>query len=139
MTLDEFIALRRDELVTFFRERFGKSWRQIVARQSNLHPRFFWRWKAAQPVVLCKRILILEKFARSIGFRAATDEKVESKLREHRTFKEAAEREVAEAQEKRNQASPATQERDRHYLDQRIAAMLSGMMVRDKPNQADGS
>ena len=47
MTLEQFTILRKEELVVFFKARFGKHWRQIVARQTNLHPRAFQRWKGA--------------------------------------------------------------------------------------------
>ena len=127
MTLEEFTILRRDELVDFFRERFGKSWRQIVARQNELHPCSLWRWKAAQPAVMCRRILKLERWARSIGFRASTDERVESKLQEQRAFKEAASQEVQRAQEKRKQASLASREPDRLDLNRQIGDALRRM------------
>ncbi|HWX22697.1 MAG TPA: hypothetical protein VN578_22565 [Candidatus Binatia bacterium] len=107
MTLEQFIILRRNELVAFFKARFGRHWRQIVPRQANLNPRCFQRWKTVPPLSLCRRIHKLETWARSIGFQSATDEQVQQALREHRKFKEAAAREVEKAQTKRNEASPA--------------------------------
>ncbi|MEI6784804.1 MAG: hypothetical protein WCQ21_28240 [Verrucomicrobiota bacterium] len=134
MTFQEFAILRRDELVVFFQERFGKSWRQIVARQHNLHPRFFWRWKSARPAVLCRRILKLEPWARAIGFRAITDEQMESKVQEHRAFRAAAQRQVDEAQEKRDGPAPATDELAGHEVMERIMAAVSGKPLPAKPN-----
>jgi hypothetical protein len=121
MTLEKFTIMRRDELLTFFKERFGKHWRQIVARQTHMHPRSFQRWKDAPPLSLYRQIHKLETWARTIGFQAATDAEVQEALREHANFKQAAAQEVESANGKRCQPSPAGESLESHQIGVKIA------------------
>jgi hypothetical protein len=61
MTLTEFTGTRRDELLAFFKARFGKHWRQAVTSQAREHPRLFDRWPSAPPGSLYRSIHRLEK------------------------------------------------------------------------------
>lgn len=127
MTLEEFTSLRRDELVAWFKARFGRHWRQIVARQSGEHPRAFDRWRSAPPGSLYRQIDRLDQWARSIGFRSATDDRVQERLRAYQVFKKAAAQEVEIEQQKRNERSSADQDLDRHQIAAKIAEALRRM------------
>jgi hypothetical protein len=120
MTLEAFTILRKGELVAFFKALYGRRWRCIVARQVDMHPRAFERWRAAPPVSLYRQIHKLEVWARSIGFKSATDSEVQAALREDQQFKETAACEVAEALSKRNKASDAGEDSGSHQLARQI-------------------
>lgn len=123
MTLEEFTILRRDELVAFFKARFGYYWRRIVTRQAGLHPRSFQRFKSEPPLSLYRLINRLEKWARSIGFTSPVDEKVAARLIAHREFREAAQAEI-DAVRKRKELAREEEPWDRHEMHLRIIAAL---------------
>jgi hypothetical protein len=108
MTLEEFTSLRQEELVAFFKARFGKHWRRVVATQAHMHPRWFERWKGLAPLSMYRQIHKLDVWARSIGFESATGAKVHASLRADREFKEAATQAIEEC--KRNQAELARED-----------------------------
>jgi hypothetical protein len=124
MTLEEFTILRRDELVAWFKARFGKHWRQIVTLQAREHPRLFDRWPSAPPGSLYRQIDRLDKWARSIGFQSPTDDRVQERLRVNQAFKKAAAHEVETEQWKRNERSSAEEALDSHQITVRIAEAL---------------
>ncbi len=124
MTLEEFTNLRRDELVAFFKARFGRHWRQIVVRQAGEHRRAFDRWRSAPAGSLYRQIYRLDKWARSIGFESALDERVQARLREYQAFQKAAARAVADEQAKRSERARADGDLDVHQIDQMIAEGL---------------
>ncbi len=126
MTLEQFTILRRDELLTFFKARFGRRWRQTVERQADLHPRAFQRWTGAKPMSLYRQIHRLETWARSIGFVSATDAEVQARIEAQQRFKEAAEQEVAKAQAEteRKKAEDATKDARWHQLQEAIVESL---------------
>src|SRR5687768_16539571 len=101
MTLEEFTTLRRDELIRFFEARFGRRWRQIVAHQAGLHPRTFQYWKYSRASSLYRRLIKLERWARSVGFESGTDEKVHDRILALQKLKQAAKQEIEKAQSKR--------------------------------------
>lgn len=90
MTLQQFTILRRDELLSFFKARYGRSWQRLVTRQTNMNPRSFHRWKSAAPLSICRQIQKVEAFARTIGFESATDAEVQARLLQYEQFKQAA-------------------------------------------------
>ena len=124
MTLGDFTILRRDELLAFFRARYGRRWRKIVARQANMHPRCFERWKGVPPLSIFRQILKLETWARSVGFNSATDAEVQAALREHKEFVKAAAQEVETAQSKRNDCLAGADDLEQHHIGLEIAAAM---------------
>jgi len=122
MTLEQFTISRRDELVAFFRARFGKPWRRLVANQAGMHPRFHDRWKGVPPLSLYRQIHKLETWARTIGFVSATDSEVQRNLKLNQEFKDAATREVAET--KRIRAELAEEERQSGQMREQITAAM---------------
>jgi hypothetical protein len=127
MTLGDFTILRRDELLAFFRARYGRPWRKIVARQANMHPRCFERWKGVPPLSIFRQILRLEAWARSVGFSSATDVEVQAALREHKQFVEAAEQEVVTAQSKRNYRLSGAEDLEQHRIKLEMEAAIRRM------------
>lgn len=107
MTLEDFIILRRDELVAFFTARYGRYWRRPVARQTGEHPGTFYHWGTAPPRSLYRQIYRLEKWARTVGFTSPTDDQLQEKLRAYREFKQRAAEEI---QKKRAERSSAGEE-----------------------------
>jgi hypothetical protein len=128
MTLQDFTILRRDELVAFFRERFGKPWCKIVSIQAGMHPRWYDRWKGVSPLSLYRQINKLDTWARSIGFKPASDAEVERALQAHKDFKEAATRAIEET--KRTKAAEAEKERESRQMLAQIAAAMQ--RIRDE-------
>lgn len=124
MTLEEFTYTRRDELVAFFKTRFGKHWRQIVARQAREHPRLFDRWPSAPPGALHRSIHRLEKWARTIGFESALDGRVEERLLAYQAFKKASSQEVETAKSKRKERSCDAENQDFHEIEVKLAEAL---------------
>jgi hypothetical protein len=137
VTLEQFTNFRRDELIAFFRVRFGRSWRQVVARQTNMHPRSFQRWNGAPPTSLYRQIHKLERWARSIGFQASTDAEVQAAIQAHERFKAEAAEAIESAKSKRNLASSTEQDPDSHQMAAQIAEamrrMAAGEVGRDAP------
>ena len=127
MTLEEFTNLRRDELVEWFKARFGRHWRQAVSRQSGEHPRAFDRWPSAPPGSLYRQIDRLDRWARSIGFESVLDERVQERLRAYQVLKKAAAQEIENEQLKRIERSSAERDLDRHQIDAKIAEALRQM------------
>ena len=131
MTLEEFTILRRDELVAFFKARFGRHWRQVVTRQAREHPRLFDRWPSAPPGSLYRQIDRLDRWARSVGFESPTDDRVQERLREYRAFENAAAHQVEIEQQKRNERPSADRGLDGHQMRAKITEALrrAGMTV----------
>jgi hypothetical protein len=127
MTLEEFTHTRRDELVAFFKARFGKHWRQAVTRQAREHPRLFDRWPSAPPRSLYRPIYRLEKWARTIGFESALDDRVQERLRAYQAFKKAASQEVETVQRKRNERSRADEDLHSREMKVKMAEALRRM------------
>ena len=122
MTLEEFTILRRDELVAFFMARFGKQWRRAVTRQTGMNPRAFDRWWRVPPLSLYRQINRMDKWARTMGFESPTDDQVQQRLQEYKSFQKAAARAVKDAQQKRIEREAPAQKLDGHELAARIAA-----------------
>jgi hypothetical protein len=127
MKLEEFTILRRDELVEWFKARFGRHWRQIVTRQSGEHPRAFDRWRSTPPGSLYRQIDRLDRWARSIGFQSPTDDRVQERLLAYQAFKKAAEQQIGSEQDKRIDRSSADRDLDRRQIAMKIAEALRGM------------
>jgi len=104
MTLEEMTILRRDELLTFFKARYGSRWRQVVTNQVGLHPRSFQYWKYAKATSLYGQLIKLERWARTVGFQSALDETFQDRQGAHAAFKNDAAKAVSEAESKRKQA-----------------------------------
>lgn len=127
MTLEEFTILRRDELVAWFKARFGKHWRQIVTLQAREHPRLFDRWPSAPPGSLYRQIDRLDKWARSIGFQSPTDDRVQERLRVYQAFKKAAAYQIEIEQEKRHERFRADEDLDLRQIGIKISEALRRM------------
>jgi hypothetical protein len=134
MTLEQFTTFRREELVAWFKARFGRRWRQAVSRQSGEHPRAFDRWPSAPPGSLYRQIDRLDRWARSIGFQSATDDRVQERLRAYEAFKKAAAQEVEIEQQKRDERSSAEQDLYRHEIAVKIAEAFKRMWVAPTEN-----
>jgi hypothetical protein len=139
MTLEAFTILRKDELVAFFKALYGRRWRCIVARQVDMHPRAFERWRAAQPVSLYRQIHKLEVWARSIGFRSATDSEIQAALREDQQFKATAAQEVEKALSKRNKPPEAGEDSESHQLAQQIREAMKQVRAKAMVDAAPSS
>ncbi len=128
MTLEEFTLLRRDELIAFFKARFGRRWRAMVTRQAGEHPRAFDRWRTRMPPFSLYRLINrLDKWARTIGFESATDDRVEARLRAYQAFQKAAAQQVESEQQKRNERYSACEGLDGDEIRARMAAAFRRM------------
>ena len=134
MTLRDFTVARKEELIAFFKARFGPRWRRIVARQADMHPASFHRWKAAPPVSLYRQIDKLERWARSIGFQSAMDEDLRAAIGEHQRFREAAAEEVDKALGKRNNRSSGDEDTKSRQLRAAISEAMKNAGAQSRPN-----
>ena len=133
MTLLEFTAMRKRELLEFCKARFGRRWRRTVAHQLGIHPRTFQRWKSGKASSVPQHLHRFESWARSIGFNSPADADIHAALREHRRFKRAAAREQARAKSNTERKSRALTlaELERHPL----FAALYDALKNPKPDQ----
>ncbi len=125
MTLEQFVILRRDELIEFFKVRYGFYWRRRVARHAQIHPRSFERFLTAPPLSLYRVLTRLEKWARSIGFTSKLDQEVQEAIRAHDAFTQEAANEIAQAEGKRNSGVSAGDEYDLSKIYAQLEAGMS--------------
>lgn len=104
MTIEEFATRRWRELAAFFTARFGRRWRQVVARQAGLHPRVFWRWRNWSLVRRSRELQAVEEWARRIGFTSGVDAEIQESIRRMEEFQKAAGEQRIEEERKRKDA-----------------------------------